>query len=494
MHRAIIVGTGFSGLAVAIQLKKAGIHDFVMLEKAEELGGTWRENTYPGAECDIPSALYSYSFEPSPKWEYKWSHQPQILAYMRHCAQKYELYPHVRFGTEMTGADFDEDQGYWAVHTQAGEAYRGQSLIVAVGQLHHPRMPDIPGRETFEGPAWHSAQWDHSVEMAGKEVGVIGNAASAVQFIPQVAKAAKNLRVFQRSANWMLPKQDRAYHEWEKELARRFPFLLKVYRYQLWLKGGALFSLMGQNRLFKKLAEKQCVNFIKKSIEDPALQQKLIPDYPIGAKRVLFSDDYYPALNRDNVEVITDSIQEITPRGILLQSGREVALDALVYGTGFVSNPFLMNLEVNGLGGKSIREAWANGAEAYLGITTPDFPNFFMMYGPNTNLGHNSIIIMSECQAGYITQCIQTLKNQDLIYMNLKPEVQHAYTQEMQERLARSAWVEVKNSWYKSGDKITNNWPGRTMEYAARTRRVDHNAYELVPKRNLSLAHQYQED
>ncbi len=486
MHRAIIIGTGFSGLAAAIRLKEVGIHDFVILEKAADLGGTWRENTYPGAECDIPSALYSYSFEPNPKWEYKWSHQPQILEYMRHCAQKNDLYPHFHFNREMTGAEFHEEEGYWQVQTKEGETYQGQSLIVAVGQLHYPRLPNILGRDKFEGSSWHSSQWNHEVEIAGKEVGVIGNAASAVQFIPQIAKEVKNLRVFQRSANWMLPKQDRAYQAWEKEIARRFPFLLKIYRYQLWLKGGALFFLMGQNRFLKKLAEEQSIKFIKESIEDPLLQQKLIPDYPIGAKRILFSDDYYPALNQDHVEVITDPIQEITPQGILLKSGREVVLDALIYGTGFVTNPFLMNLDVRGLEDKSIHEAWKNGAEAYLGITTTDFPNLFMMYGPNTNLGHNSIIIMSECQANYIAQCVHTLKKHNFKYMNLKPEVQQAYSEEIQDRLAHSAWVEVKNSWYKSGDKVTNNWPGRTMEYSARTRQVRYDAYELVPKRNLS--------
>ncbi|GAB4395754.1 MAG: NAD(P)/FAD-dependent oxidoreductase [Microscillaceae bacterium] len=479
MYRVVIIGSGFSGLALGIRLKAIGIHDFIILEKAQEVGGTWRENTYPGAECDIPSALYSFSFEPNPHWEYKWSHQPQILEYLRHCAQKYGLYPHIRFGQEVKAAHFQEKEAGWKIITQDNTTFFSQSLVSAVGQLHHPRIPSISGQEKFVGPSWHSARWNHDVPLEGKRVGVIGNAASAVQFIPQIAPRAGQLYIFQRSANWMLPKQDRPYLDWEKKMAARFPILLKLYRNQLWLKGGALFFLMGQNQGLKKLAESYVKRYIQETVHDPILQKKLIPDYPIGAKRILFSDDYYPTLNRSNVHLITENIQEITEKGLRLREGTEIDLDVIIFGTGFQTNPFLMGLDVRGQAGKSIHEAWAKGAEAYLGITTSGFPNLFLMYGPNTNLGHNSIVIMSECQAHYISQCIATLKKHHFRSMDVKPEVQKAYNAEIQRRLQHSVWAQIEDSWYKSGGKITNNWPGRTMEYEARTRKVNYAAYRL---------------
>ncbi len=480
MNKAIIIGTGFSGLAMGIKLKEAGIHDFVILEKASDIGGTWRENTYPGAECDIPSALYSYSFEPYPKWEYKWSHQPQILDYLKYCANKYGIYPHIHFEKEMTAATFNEAGGFWEVHTKDGSSYQAQSLITAIGQLHFPNVPAIKGKETFEGHTWHSAQWNHDIDLKGKNVGVIGNAASAVQFVPQIAPLVQRLSVFQRSANWMIPKQDRPYYEWEKQLAKQFPILLKLYRQRLWLTGGVLFFLMTKDQFPKKLGEAYSKAFLNQTITDPELRKKLTPDYPIGAKRILFSDDYYPALNRENVDLITDNIQEITPKGIRTQAGEEIPLDVIIFSTGFKTNPFLMGLDIKGLNGKTIQEAWKRGAESYLGITTPNFPNMFMMYGPNTNLGHNSIIIMSECQAEYIKQCITTLQKNNFKYMTVKPEVNEAYNQEIQERLQNSVWNLISESWYKADGKITNNWPGRTMEYSQRTKRVNYTAFQFV--------------
>lgn len=480
MNRAIIIGTGFSGIGMGIKLKEAGIHDFIILEKAGEIGGTWRENTYPGAECDIPSALYSFSFEPYTRWENKWSHQPQILDYLKHCTKKYGLYPYIHFHKEMIGAEFQEKEGFWRVKTKDGAIYEAQSLITAIGQLHYPRRANIKGQEIFEGESWHSAEWNHEVKLEGKNVGVIGNAASAVQFVPQIAPLAKKLSVFQRSANWMIPKQDRPYYEWEKNLAKQFPVLLKIYRQRIWLTGGLMFFLMKKDKFPKKLGEAYSKMFINQTIEDPELRQKLIPDYPIGAKRVLFSDDYYPALNRKNVELITDNISEIKSNSVITKEGKEIPLDVIIYSTGFQTNPFLMGLDIKGLGGKSIQKAWEKGAEAYLGITTLDFPNLFMMYGPNTNLGHNSIIIMSECQADYISQCVQTLKKHDFKYMKVKPEVNEAYNQEMQARLQDSVWDLISDSWYKTDGKVTNNWPGRTMEYSQRTRKVNYAAFQFI--------------
>ncbi|MEM6319540.1 MAG: NAD(P)/FAD-dependent oxidoreductase, partial [Bacteroidota bacterium] len=477
----LIIGTGFSGLAMAIQLKEKGIHDFVILEKAKEVGGTWRENTYPGAECDVPSALYSFSFEPYLHWEYKWSMQPQILEYIKHVTQKYDLYRHIQFEQEVTAAEWKTSESNWQVTTKNNTHYTAQTVISAIGQLHHPSTPNFAGKDTFEGPNWHSAQWNHDVPLAGKTIGVIGNAASAVQFIPEIAKTAKKLIVFQRSANWMLPKQDRAYKNWEKKLVATFPFLLKMYRLRLWLLGGGLFFLMKKgNGLLRKIYQKQTVGYIKENIKDPNTIEALTPNYPMGAKRVLFSDTYYPALARPNVELATGGVQRITPKGVVADDGQEQPVDILVYATGFKTNPFLLGLDIRGKAGKSIKDYWKEGPKNYLGMSMEHFPNFFMMYGPNTNLGHNSIIVMSEAQANYIAQCVVLLQDKQATSMEVKSDVLEDYHLKTQQRLNDMIWATVEDSWYKSANgNIPNNYPGRTMEYIRITKRVDVAAYEF---------------
>ena len=481
MHSSIIIGTGFSGIAMAIKLKEKGIHDFIILEKAEDVGGTWRENTYPGAECDIPSALYSYSFEPYPDWEYKWSMQPQILEYIHYVVDKYDIRPHIHFQKELTSAEWDEE-GHWNIKTKDGSSYVSKTFISAIGQLHHPSTPNFKGKESFENANFHSALWDHSVSLKDKVVGVIGNAASAVQFIPEIAKEASKVIIFQRSANWMLPKQDRMYKDWEKSLVRKFPMLLKAYRVRLWLLGGGLFFMMKRgNNLLRKAYERQTKSFIKKHIKDEKLVEKLIPKYPLGAKRVLFSDTYYPALARPNVEVITDSIKEIKKQSVEVESGETKNVDVLVYATGFKTNPFLLGLDIKGKNGTTIKESWSEGPKNYLGITVEGFPNMFLMYGPNTNLGHNSIIIMSEAQANYISQCVLEIESKNLKSIEVKSDVINKYHDETQERLQNMIWASIDDSWYKSENgNIPNNYPGRTMEYMRKTQKVDFGDFEVV--------------
>jgi len=479
MYDAVIIGSGFSGLCMAIALKKKGIHNFIILEKAERLGGTWRENTYPGAECDIPSALYSYSFEPYTKWEYKWSHQDQILEYLDHCADKYELLQHIHFNEELTSANWNEQQSVWEINTASKNQYTAKSFVPAIGQLHHPSTPTFKNQAAYQNPSFHSAQWDHSISLENKTIGVIGNAASAVQFIPQIAKKAGKLLVFQRSANWMLPKQDRAYKEWEKKLVARFPVLLKAYRLKLWLLGGGLFFLMKQgNEGLRKVYQKKTIKYIKEHIKDEALVQKLIPLYPMGAKRILFSDDYYEALAKENVDLIDEGIDSFTPNGILTKDGKEYSCDILIYSTGFVTNPFLLNLEITGKNKKTIKNAWTDGPKNYLGITVSGFPNLFLMYGPNTNLGHNSIILMSEAQANYISKCIHEMKQKEWKSIDVKPDVIDDYHHSIQKRLQEMIWAKVDQSWYQSANgNIPNNWPGRTMEYMKRTKNVNFSDY-----------------
>ncbi len=477
----IIIGTGFSGLAMAIKLKEKSIHDFIILEKATEVGGTWRENTYPGAECDIPSALYSFSFEPNANWKYKWSMQPQILEYIKHVATKYDLYKHIHFQKEMTSAKWQEGIGEWNVQTKDGATYNGRTLISAIGQLHHPSTPNFQGKKLFKGNSWHSAQWNHEVSLENKTVGVIGNAASAVQFIPEIAKKAGKVVVFQRSANWMLPKQDRVYKEWEKKLVARFPILLRTYRLRLWLTGGALFFLMKQgNNLLRKITQKQTIDYIKEHIKDPKTIAALTPTYPLGAKRVLFSDTYYPALARPNVQLVIGGVKAITETGVIAGDNSEHTLDTLVYSTGFKTNPFLAGLDITGKDGVMIKDHWQEGPKNYLGMTVDKFPNLFIMYGPNTNLGHNSIIVMSEAQATYIAQCVEGLAKNNWISLEVKKEVIDKYHKTTQDRLNNMIWTTVEDSWYKSANgNVPNNYPGRTMEYIRKTKKVNFDEYEV---------------
>lgn len=483
-RRIAIIGSGFSGLCLGIHLKKRGNDNFVIFEKAGRLGGTWRENTYPGAECDIPSALYSFSFERNPNWTHKWSEQEEILRYLDHCANKYGLNPHFRFNREVRDLRFEEDKGTWRLETADGGIEEFDAVVSAVGQLHRPHTPPIVGAETFGGPAFHSAKWDHSVSLDGKTVCCIGNAASALQFIPRIAPKVKHLTVFQRTANWVVKKNDREYTAFEKWLGTVFPPLLLWYRFYIFMRGeGMLYPLMYQGSSWlRRKSEQQTIDYINEKIRDPELRKKLVPDYPMGAKRILFSDDYYDALDRDNVSVVTEPIDRIEPAGVRTTDGTLHAGDVLIYATGFETTSFLTPMRVQGVGGEVLNDRWArDGAEAYLGITHTGYPNFFMMYGPNTNLGHNSIVIMIEAQTRYILSCLDALEAKSARWLNVKAPVQRAYNDWVQRRLRNSVWAAVNKSWYKTKEgKITNNWVGRTTEYRRKTRRMNPDDYEFA--------------
>ena len=483
-RRIAIIGTGFSGLCIGIHLKKTGNDNFVIFAKADRIGGTWRENTYPGAECDIPSALYSYSFERNPNWTHKWSEQDEILRYLEHCAAKHGLNPHIRFGQEVRDLQFQEAEGSWRLETADGAVEEFDAVVSAVGQLQKPHTPEIAGAGIFQGAAFHSARWDHSVSLDGKNVCSIGNAASALQFIPQIAPKTKKLTVFQRSANWVVKKNDREYTAFEKWLGTVFPPLLLWYRFYIFMRGeGMLYPLMfGKSGWLRRKSEQQTKDYIDEKIRDPELRKKLVPDYPMGAKRILFSDDYYDALDRDNVDVVTEPIDRIEPGGVRTKDGVLHEADVIVYATGFETTSFLTPMHVRGLGGEVLNETWArDGAQAYLGITHTGFPNFFMMYGPNTNLGHNSIVIMIEAQTRYILSCLAALDAKNAKWLNVKAPVQKAYNEWVQRRLQNSVWARVNRSWYKTADgKITNNWVGRTTEYRRKTRAVNPDDYEMA--------------
>jgi cation diffusion facilitator CzcD-associated flavoprotein CzcO len=487
-HQIVIIGSGFSGICMAIKLKEQGFTDILMLEKADEVGGTWRDNHYPGAECDVPSALYSYSFERKTDWDYQWSEQPQILEYIRAVVDKHSLRDCTRFNSEVAAASYSEAESNnseaplnsskaesnWTVTLRTGEQFLCQYLISAVGQLHQPNIPNIEGAQDFSGPAFHSADWQHDIDLQEKSVGVIGNAASAVQFIPSVAKKAGQLTVFQRSANWVSEKRDTPYTEGQKRLMHTFPFIKSLARLRTYLRNELLvFPAIRGNRLLRGLIRTACTNYLNDTVEDPELRRKLTPTYPIGAKRILVVAGYYQAMVQDNVGLVTDAVSRIDARGIYTQDGSHHPCDIIIYGTGFITNPFLHGIDVRGRNGKALTEHWSRGASAYLGVTTHDFPNLFFLYGPNTNLGHNSIILMSEAQANFIVQAISTAKDRSAATIEVKTDVEEAYNKIIQSRLQNMVWSEVEDSWYKSGDKITNNWPGSVGEYRRVMRHFD---------------------
>ena len=388
-EHVVIVGTGFSGLGMAIRMKQEGIHDFTILEAAENVGGTWRDNTYPGAACDIESNLYSFSFEPNPEWSRTYAEQGEILRYLEHCAEKYGLLPHIRFKTGVARARFDERAGVWNVETTRGDTIRARVVVSGCGGLTHPVLPDIPGLDDFRGAKFHSARWDHHTPLDGKRVAVIGTGASAIQIVPEVAKKAAHLRVFQRTAPWVLPKNDPPYTDADRARFRRRPITQRLSRAGMWLRHELtvipFVALPGVMKLVEKLALKE----FAKAVPDPVLRAKVTPRFRMGCKRVLLSNDYYPALARANVEVVTDPIDRVVADGIVTKDGKKHEIDALVLATGFEAAEQLAPFEIRGRGGRDLNEAWAEGAEAYLGSTVAGFPNWFIVFGPNTALGHS---------------------------------------------------------------------------------------------------------
>jgi cation diffusion facilitator CzcD-associated flavoprotein CzcO len=481
--RIAIIGAGHSGICIGMMLKRAGIHDFVILEKAATLGGTWRENTYPGASCDAPSFLYSYSFAQKTDWSRRFAWQAELLGYATECAVRHGLMPHFRFGAEVRAAQFDDARGRWRVELADGSTVDAQFVVSGVGQLHRPSTPDLPGREAFQGPQFHSARWDHGVDLAGKRIAVIGNAASAVQLVPQIAPLASRLTVFQRSANWLLPRKDRLYKPRTHRIFGRWPWLAKLYHDCQWFFFGevVLTPLMKQAQPMQTIVRWRSLLHLRRQVRDRALRAKLVPDYPIGARRVLFNDDYYPTLGRDNVRLVTDAIERIEPAGVRTRDGELHEADVIVYATGFKATEFLAPIRVTGAGGRDLADEWRHGAHAHLGVTVSGFPNFFMLYGPNTNLGHNSILVMIEAQAGYVVQAIRLMDARGVTRLDVRREVMDDYNRRLQADLARSVWAGSKSSWYKLADgTITNNWPHSTMRYMRQMRDVNPGDYDFA--------------
>jgi cation diffusion facilitator CzcD-associated flavoprotein CzcO len=477
--RVVVIGAGFGGLGAARALRQQGIEDITILERAGSVGGVWRDNTYPGAACDVPSPLYSWSWSLNPSWSHRYSGQAEILGYLERAAAGAGLLDLVRTGQEVASATYDEASASWRVVTTDGTAYDADVVVSAVGQLSDPVVPELPGRESFAGPAFHSARWRHDVPLEGTHVAVVGTGASAIQFVPAIVDRVASLTVFQRSAPYVVPKPDTEYRPYHHRVFDRFPAVMRGER-------GATFhltellnrALAGDSAMAAPLMATMRQVWraqLRLQVKDPELRAKLVPDYPIGCKRILFSNDWYPALARDHAEVVTQAVTALEPTCVVSADGTRHEADVLIWGTGFSATDFLRTIEVTGRDGASLHEVWRDGATAYLGIGVPRFPNLFCVYGPNTNLGGSSIIGMMEAQAGWIAQVVRRIADSDARAFEVRAEVAEAYDREMQDRLGESVWSGCDN-WYRDGGKITTNWPGLVAEYRDRLASVDWSA------------------
>jgi len=466
---------------MAIALKKQGITDFVLLEKAHDVGGVWRDNAYPGAACDVPSHLYSFSFEPNPNWSRIFSPQAEIFAYLQHCAVKYQLLPQIRYGTEVSSAHYNEADSVWTVTTKDAQKFTATLLISATGQLSRPAIPALPGMEQFTGPTFHSAQWRHDLDLTGKRVAVIGTGASAIQFVPAIAERVAQLTVFQRSAPYILPRVNHAYPALMKTTFKTLPWLQKLYRWGIYLTYESRFLAFSKFKgLMKFAAVRPFEKMLQRDIADPSLRAKMKPDYPVGCKRLLLSSEYLATFAKPQVSLVTEPIARITPGGIQTSDGRQIDADVIIYGTGFAATEFLAPMHIRGRNGKELSAEWSDGARAYLGMTVPDFPNFFMLYGPNTNLGHNSIVFMIESQIGHVMRCLKTMRTTHAKTIEIKRAPYRRFNTGVEQRLKGTVWHGCKSWYVDAKGHSSTNWPGFTAAYRWITNRGNLNDYDFT--------------
>ena len=478
-HHTLILGAGMSGLCMAVQLKKAGIHDFVVLEKSAGLGGTWWDNTYPGAHVDVPAPLYSFSFAPNPHWTRRFASAPEIQRYMQWVARRFGVTPHLRLNTALREARFDESSGLWHFTTQAGQRLRARYFVCSTGPLSQARWPDIPGLSDFKGRLLHSARWDPNADLIGQRVAVIGTGSTASQLIPPIARQAAQLHVFQRTANWVLPRLDRRYHALDRWVAR-VPPLAAAIRY-------AFFRILelGRQGFEEGTAPRRhmlalAARHLQRQVPQEALRHQLTPSYPLGCKRLIYSNDFLRALGQPNTELVTQGISRVTATGIQTTDGHLRELDALVCATGFDTVHLLSSVQVQGRNGLTLQAAWADGPEAFHGITVAGFPNLFLMLGPNTATGHTSTLLFIEPAVRYAIQCMQHLHQQQRRWLELRPEVYRAHNQMLQTRLAGSVWTTCQ-SWYRTpAGKVVALWPGTTREYQQAVARPDWSHYHVA--------------
>lgn len=473
IYDTLIVGTGFAGLAMAIKLKEMGRHNVALIERAKEVGGTWRDNEYPGAACDVPSHLYSLSFAPKHNWTRKYPSQPELYSYLKEVAANYELYPHIHFDETLAEARFVPQQQLWRVRT-GRNVYWAQHLVMGNGGLAEPKLPNIPGAEMFAGKTFHSAQWDHSYSLKGKRVAVIGTGASAIQIVPELVQEVGELSVFQRTPNWLIPRFNRPYSGLEKQLFKRVPGLRKLHRTSIYWGHEARVMGMVIHPMLMKAFQQIALLHLRRKVKSLALRQQVTPDYLIGCRRILISNDWYPALQQPHCELVTSGITAIDAAGIHTVDGGYKEVDAIVYCTGFYATENPIASRVIGPDGQTLAEAWESGEEAYLGTTVAGFPNLSLIIGPNTGLGHTSMIFMIEAQVNYIAKMLQYAQQAQAHTMEVKASVQAQYNGMLQKRLQHSVWATGCDSWYQhKNGKITALWPGFTFEFWLRTQRFN---------------------
>lgn len=489
-YEVAVIGAGFAGLATAIRLLDEGRDSFVMFERASEVGGIWRDNTYPDCACDIQSHLYSLSRNQNPNWSQQFPPQSEILAYLQNTAARFSLFEKIRYNTEITHMEFDANTALWRLRARDGYETAARTVVLAIGILNRPRIPNIPGLDSFEGEVFHSSNWNQNYELKGKRVAIIGTGASAIQFVPHVAQAVDRMLLFQRSAPWIIPKPNRRYLRMEKFLFRTFPALLQISRNMVfWFNEVRGRALLG-NKLMQIGIEAVGRFHIWWSMRNKAKREQVQPLDRFGCKRVLLSNDYFPALDRENVDIFTDPIQEIRKSSIIVQDGSEHPVDAVILGTGFVSAELYADLKIQGLNGRELLSEWQNstGPEAYLGTTISGYPNLLMLLGPNTGLGHNSVVYMAECQVDYLSEYLKLIDEVEpgsAAYLDVRSEIQDAYNQEIKDKLAQSVWSSGCTSWYETAaGKNTAIWPEGAHRYRDRTRRVVPEHYNRVVQSN----------
>jgi cation diffusion facilitator CzcD-associated flavoprotein CzcO len=482
----LIVGAGFGGVAAAIELRAHGITDVAILEKAPDLGGTWFYNSYPGAACDVPSHLYSFSYAQRRDWSRLCSPQQEIHAYLHDVARTHDVERLVRTQTEVIACSWDGERCRWNVETAHGETYTAGALILATGQLHRPARPAIEGADTFAGHSFHSAEWDHSYSLAGKRVAVIGTGASAVQFIPEIAPAVARMTIFQRTGNWFMPRENRRYPALLRAAVQLVPGIQELRRKFVFQYTESLTLAIRHPRTIGRAVGARSAAFMRSQLQDPQLRERAWPDYTFGCKRILFSSHYLPALERANVELVTDAIARITPTGIVTAAsspegdGTEHELDCVIWATGFQTNDFMFPMRIAGVDGVDLEQYWSGGAHAHLGMCVPGFPNMFVLYGPNTNTSGGSIIVYLEAQAAYIRQALQHVRARGGGVIEVRPEVEAASDRALQARFAGTAWTQC-DSWYRNENgRIVANWPGYMREYLQQTRQLDASEYSFV--------------
>jgi cation diffusion facilitator CzcD-associated flavoprotein CzcO len=485
-HRVAIIGAGFAGLGMAIRLLQSRQPDFVLLEKADEVGGTWRDNTYPGCQCDVASNIYSFSFAPNPNWSRTYAWQSEIFDYLKDCADRFDVRPHIRFGHELLEARWQNEQQHWRLSTSRG-AFTADVLVLGHGGLSAPAMPDIPGIERFAGAIFHSAAWRHDYDLTGKRVAVIGTGASAIQVVPGIASKVGKLTLFQRTAPFVMKRIDPEHGSLRRAWYRYVPFGQKLARFREYA-GRELVVLALLREHWMQRMRKPALRHLYEQVQDPVLRKKLTPRFTLGCKRILLSNDYYPALSQPNAEVVTERIVSANERGIVSADGVQHELDAIVMCTGFkVTDHPIMSLTY-GRDGRSLAEHWKQGADSYYGLSAAGFPNMFVLSGPNTALGHNSIIYMLESQFAFVLDGLAALHEQQAAVLEVTPQAVTAFCGEVQQKLVGTVWSSGCASWYMDANgRNTTIWPDFTFNYRKRTRRLDRGAYLFEPRREVAL-------